>query len=261
MSDPREELPPLPEPPTDYATDPKGVRDWARNYARLAMAPLQERIRELEYDNKLLKEIYSAGNRAIARAEKAEAELAALRAQEPVAVSCLDSEGWYEIRRINNTKIPVGTKLYAAPVADGKAQEPQAVPAGTFDPTHQPPYYRSDAGPTGKYAVDKTRADEAVDLAERLMDRVISTGSAYLKVILIDPDAPSADTRAKALEEADKRDAERYRWLRSQVDESDDAYYEFPMLDRWQYRPGPQPNERFPSIDAAIDAAITGTTP
>jgi hypothetical protein len=42
----------------------------------------------------------------------------------------------------------------------------------------------------GRYAVDPVRANESVALAEKIMDRVISTGSAYLKLELVDPSSP-----------------------------------------------------------------------
>jgi hypothetical protein len=48
----------------------------------------------------------------------------------------------------------------------------------------------------GKYAVDKVRADESVALAEKIMDRVISSGSAYLRLELVDPTTPSASIDA-----------------------------------------------------------------
>jgi hypothetical protein len=91
MTTPEITLPPLPDydvGANDIVPHGKGqLEEWCR----LAMASLQDRIRDLEYDNKLLKEIYSAGNRAIARAEKAEErirELEAANAVEPSLLQC-----------------------------------------------------------------------------------------------------------------------------------------------------------------------------
>lgn len=53
-------------------------------------------------------------------------------------------------------------------------------------------------------------------------------------------------------------DAERYRWLRDRA-ESDSYggdHYGFPIISGWEYKPGPELNERYQSVDDALDAAI-----
>lgn len=52
-----------------------------------------------------------------------------------------------------------------------------------------------------------------------------------------------------------RKDAERYRWIRPRAT-SDDGYYFLPSVFRWATKPGPQFNEQFANLDAAIDAAL-----
>jgi len=55
---------------------------------------------------------------------KLDAELAAIKAQEPVAEIALSDDG-YKIGllgALRNHRLPIGTKLYAAPVSEAKAQ-------------------------------------------------------------------------------------------------------------------------------------------
>lgn len=53
-------------------------------------------------------------------------------------------------------------------------------------------------------------------------------------------------------------DAERYQWLRGQAElESYGDSYCLPEVHAWYYKPGPELNEQFADLDAAIDAAMT----
>ena len=63
--------------------------------------------------------------------------------------------------------------------------------------------------PATKYAVDPIRADESLALSEKIMDRVVATGSAYLKLELVDPTAP----QPQAPSSDDVRDAARLDWI------------------------------------------------
>jgi hypothetical protein len=55
---------------------------------------------------------------------------------------------------------------------------------------------------------------------------------------------------------AARKDAKRYRWLRDNADEPDDAYFYLPSVWRW-YSPGSGAlNEQHETLDAAIDAAM-----
>jgi len=61
----------------------------------------------------------------------------------------------------------------------------------------------------------------------------------------------------KAENEALRKDAERYRWIKKESNLSDyEDCYNLPMVHAWDYKPGPQLNEQFDSLDSAIDAAM-----
>lgn len=54
-----------------------------------------------------------------------------------------------------------------------------------------------------------------------------------------------------------RKDAERYRWIKKESNLSDyEDCYSLPMVHAWDYKPGPQLNEQFDSLDSAIDAAM-----
>lgn len=55
-----------------------------------------------------------------------------------------------------------------------------------------------------------------------------------------------------------RKDAARYQWLRARASTapSGGSEYDLPAVDAWNYRPGPQLNEQFKSLDEAIDAAM-----
>jgi hypothetical protein len=57
--------------------------------------------------------------------------------------------------------------------------------------------------------------------------------------------------------EALRKDAERYRWLREQTTLSHYGdCFEVPDVHAWDYKPGPELNEQFASLDAAIDSEL-----
>ena len=61
----------------------------------------------------------------------------------------------------------------------------------------------------------------------------------------------SADMAAMRL------DAERYRWIKENtVRQKCEGFFSLPTVDAWEYRPGPELNVQFSSLDAAIDAAL-----
>ena len=62
----------------------------------------------------------------------------------------------------------------------------------------------------------------------------------------------------KAENESLRADAERYRWIKKESNLSDyEDCYSLPMVHAWEYKPGPELNEQFESLDAAIDHAIS----
>jgi len=62
----------------------------------------------------------------------------------------------------------------------------------------------------------------------------------------------------KAENESLRKDAERYRWIKKESNLSDyEDCYSLPMVHAWEYKPGPELNEQFPSLDEAIDHAIS----
>lgn len=74
----------------------------------------------------------------------------------------------------------------------------------------------------------------------------------------------SRDTKAaiiaeiKAENESLRADADRYRWIKKESNLSDyEDCYSLPMVHAWEYKPGPELNEQFESLDAAIDHAIS----
>ena len=81
------------------------------------------------------------------------AELAAIKAQEPVAEIALSDDG-YKIGllgALRNHRLPIGTKLYAAPVSEAKAQ-------GVVMPE---PMKRGDEGGSGEYGAAMIRGYNA----------------------------------------------------------------------------------------------------
>ena len=53
------------------------------------------------------------------------------------------------------------------------------------------------------------------------------------------------------------KDADRYQWIKSQAElASYEDSYALPIVHAWDYKPGPQLNEQFESLDAAIDNAM-----
>ena len=64
--------------------------------------------------------------------------------------------------------------------------------------------------------------------------------------------------KLKAENESLRKDAERYRWIKKESNLSDyEDCYSLPMVHAWEYKPGPELNEQFESLDAAIDHAIS----
>lgn len=54
-----------------------------------------------------------------------------------------------------------------------------------------------------------------------------------------------------------RKDAERYRWIRDQSELSSyEDSYALPTVHAWEYKPGPELNEQFGSLDDAIDHAM-----
>lgn len=52
-------------------------------------------------------------------------------------------------------------------------------------------------------------------------------------------------------------DAARYQWIKSQSELSSyEDSYALPIVHAWDYKPGPELNEQFESLDEAIDKAI-----
>ena len=61
----------------------------------------------------------------------------------------------------------------------------------------------------------------------------------------------------KAENEKLRKDAERYRWIRDQSELSSyEDSYALPIVHAWEYKPGPELNEQFGSLDDAIDHAM-----
>ena len=203
-------------------------------YARLAMAPLQERI---EQHKLAFQEMAVAHSVQQERAEKAEAELAALRAGEKVlvpkeptlamlnALDDLEGVGKHYVESFDKARRNSYQRmLAAAPVVDGKAQEPDAYMVHWWEViggsksrhsapflTDRPPFQH----PDDKAVQTFIRADPLY-LATTVPE-IAKEPTVYPKmkprVYPLDDDT-TTDTRAKALEEADKRDAERWRKIR-----------------------------------------------
>jgi len=58
-------------------------------------------------------------------------------------------------------------------------------------------------------------------------------------------------------EESNGEDAKRYQWIKSQSELSSyEDSYALPIVHAWDYKPGPELNEQFESLDAAIDKAM-----
>jgi hypothetical protein len=54
-----------------------------------------------------------------------------------------------------------------------------------------------------------------------------------------------------------EKDAERYRWINTHTTcDPREGFFSLPTVDAWDYKPCPELNEEFSSLDAAIDAAI-----
>ena len=125
MTTPEITLPPLPmqgwPTPTSARIMPIYTDGDMQTYARLAMAPLQERIRELEYAVQCRDEAVKATEGLLGDALL---ELAALRAQQPVAMLVQSPSGFVTAQTMVPMETLVNEPLYAAPVADDKAQEP-----------------------------------------------------------------------------------------------------------------------------------------
>ena len=105
----------------------EGALSWHEEQ-RNDMAELRA---ELEHRNKLISDMQAAWDMALHTIGRQNAELAAIKAQEPVAEvkhGPLDSSGWPEFVRVKTIgdfdleNLPNGMKLYAAPVSDAKAQ-------------------------------------------------------------------------------------------------------------------------------------------
>lgn len=62
----------------------------------------------------------------------------------------------------------------------------------------------------------------------------------------------------KAENELLRKDADRYRWLKSQAELQSygGSDYCLPIIHAWDYKPGPELNEQFENLDTAIDAAM-----
>ena len=135
MTTPEITLPPLPE---EWMFTASGIalydKSATQDYARLAMAPLQERIRELEADLRQTNLAYCAETEMRL---KAEAGLAALRAGDKVlvpkeptlailnALDDLEGVGKHYVESFDKARRNSYQRmLAAAPVVDGKAQEP-----------------------------------------------------------------------------------------------------------------------------------------
>lgn len=89
----------------------------------------------------------------------------------------------------------------------------------------------------------------------KLRAELNAVASALPGPIYMDPPDGGSVTVAEQVARMTK-DAARYRWLKSMAFEQDDTYIVFPEISAWDYQPGPQLNEKFPILDAAIDAAM-----
>lgn len=74
---------------------------------------------------------------------------------------------------------------------------------------------------------------------------------------------PKAEMRWAALvneNESLRKDAERYRWVKkeSELSSYEDSYA-LPIVHAWEYKPGPELNEQFASLDDAIDYVINSS--
>jgi hypothetical protein len=66
--------------------------------------------------------------------------------------------------------------------------------------------------------------------------------------------------KLKAENESLRKDAERYRWIKkeSELSSYEDSY-SLPIVHAWEYKPGPELNEQFESLDDAIDYVINSS--
>jgi hypothetical protein len=109
--------------------------------------------------------------------------------------------------------------------------------------------------PPHKYAVDPIRADESLALAEKIMDRVVATGSAYLKLELVDPTAPQPQAAPQEPEPDPSDELAWYKWAHKELGRRNVKLAE-ENFQYWQKERAATPQPQAPSSDDVRDRRI-----